>query len=373
MPIPVRTQAAFWGAALSFFLLFVWLFKGVLTPFILGIAIAYLLNPIVVLFSKIGVRRWLSSLFILFLFIMTVTVITVLIIPPLYRELSDLVQKIPDYLDSGLAFAMPYVERVQAQLGVNGIEEFKTLLKTNAGKLFTAGSGLLAGLASGGQAFASFLTTAILTPIVAYFMMKEWPKTVSFLEDLYPKKNADTIKLLLTKIDHKIAGFVRGQLMVAIVLGLIYAVVLSLLDLNYGFLIGLSAGVAGIIPLVGSTLGLIVSVVVAWLQTGEIGFTGLIAGVFIIGQLLEANVLTPKLIGDSVGLHPLWIIFALLAGGSLFGIPGMLLAVPVTAATGVLLGYVIERYKGSRFFDNIKSSKKTVSVKKAAIKASMQK
>lgn len=361
MAVSIKTQAMFWGGALALFFAFVWAFKGVLTPFILGIAIAYLLEPLVRLLHKIGIKRWLASLLMLVLFFITLALIFVFIGPPVYRELTELVRKIPDYAQQLVTMSMPYIETVQAKMGFNGVDQFKTLLQENAGKIFKAGTGVLAGLATGGQLFMSFMTIILLSPIVAFFMMREWPKATAYVEGLYPESHAATIKSLLKKIDLKIAGFVRGQLMVAFVLGIVYAVVLSIAGLDYGFLIGICAGLAGIIPLVGSTLGLIVSVVVAWLQSGgDLGFVGMIAAIFIVGQVLEGNVLSPKLIGDSVGLHPLWILFALMAGGSLFGIAGMLLAVPVTASAGVLIGYAIDQYKDSKLYRDPRAVTKSV-------------
>lgn len=350
MAVSARTQITFWSIAFAVFLIFVWFFNSVLAPFVLGIAIAYLLDPLVRLLEKVGLRRWLSSLLMLVLFFTFLTIIILLVGPPAYRELADLVQKVPEYTDQIIEMTTPYIEMVQNKLGTDGPDQVKSLLKENAGKLFSAGSGVLAGIAGGGQALMSFLTILLVTPLVAFFVMREWPRMTAYIEDLYPKRHAATIKDLLKKIDIKIAGFVRGQLTVALVLGLVYAIVLSIVGLDYGFLIGISAGIAGIVPLVGSVLGLIVSVAVAWLQSGEIGFTGLIAGIFIAGQIIEANILSPRLLGKSVGMHPLWILFALMAGGSLFGITGMLLAVPVTAAIGVLLSYAIEQYKASKLY-----------------------
>ena len=149
------------------------------------------------------------------------------------------------------------------------------------------------------------------------------------------------------RIDRKLSGFIRGQLSVAFLLGLIYAIALTVAGLNYGFLIGISAGVLSIIPMVGSFLGLLASIAVAWFQSGDISYVGIIAAIFMVGQVIEGNILSPKLLGDSVGLHPLWILFALMAGGSLFGILGMLLAVPVAAVVGVLTNFTIQEYKKS--------------------------
>jgi predicted PurR-regulated permease PerM len=184
---------------------------------------------------------------------------------------------------------------------------------------------------------------------------------------------------LLKEIDQKLSGFVRGQISVAVMLGIGYALALSIAGLKYGFLIGLGAGFLSVIPMVGSAVGLVVSVAVAWFQSGDMIFVLIIAGIFIAGQIIEGNFLTPKLVGDSVGLHPLWVFFALLAGGSLLGILGMFLAVPLAAVIGVLLSYAIYRYKQSPYYKDpdiapkinkpkAKAAKKTVKKKKAPAK-----
>jgi predicted PurR-regulated permease PerM len=217
--------------------------------------------------------------------------------------------------------------------------------------------GIMGSVAAGGKFVVGAATTIALTPLVAFFMMVEWPRIVAWVEGLYPRQHAALIGNLLTKIDTKVAGFIRGQITVAFILGLIYALALAIAGLNYGFLIGICAGILSIIPLVGSTLGLVVSVVIAWFQTGDLVYTGIIAAIFLTGQFIEGNFLSPKIVGDSVGLHPLWIIFALLAGGSLFGIVGMLIAVPVAAVIGVLSGFAIERYKASPLYQRASEEK----------------
>ena len=160
----------------------------------------------------------------------------------------------------------------------------------------------------------------------------------------------ETIEELLTKIDQKVSGFVRGQLTVAVILAVFYALACSLAGLKYGLVIGLLAGMLNIIPMLGSIVGFVLGTSVAYLQSGELMFTGIIAGIFLFGQIIEGNFLTPKLVGESVGLHPLWVFFSLMAGGALLGITGMLIAVPVVAICGVLIGFAIERYKESAFY-----------------------
>lgn len=346
-----QQQAWFWGLGFAlFFTAFIWIFSGVLTPFVLGIAIAYLLHPVVDGLTRHKINRTVAALLILSFFIVIMLIVMALIGPPAAREAGNLIDKMPGYIDRLFEWLDPHIQWLQQRLGDNYPDNAKSLLRENVGKIFAVTGGIVGGLASGGQAVAGFLTTLVLTPLVAFFMMREWPAITGWVEGLIPRNNEDVVRDLLRQINQKISGFIRGQLSVAFLLGVIYAVALSIAGLNYGFLIGLGAGVLSIIPMVGSTLGLLVSIAVAWFQTGELSYVGIIAAIFITGQLLEGNVLSPKLVGDSVGMHPLWVIFAVMAGGSLFGILGMLLAVPVAAVIGVLAGFAIIQYKASTLY-----------------------
>lgn len=347
-----QKQAWFWGGAFTlFFIGFIWLFRDVLTPFVLGIVIAYLLNPLVHYIMRWkGLNRGVVSLLILTLFTLLITVVLVIIVPPAAREAASLIEKAPGYIDAVMNWLNPHITWAQQMLGDNYPDNAKTLIKENADKVLAATGGIAAGLATGGQAIAGFLTTLVLTPLVAFFMMKEWPRMTDWIENLIPRDETKMVRDLLRQIDRKISGFIRGQLTVAFFLGLLYAIALSIAGLDYGFLIGLSAGAFSIIPLVGSTLGLLISVVVAWFQSGDLSYVAIIAAIFFIGQFVEGNFLSPKLVGDSVGMHPLWVIFAVFAGGSLFGILGMLLAVPVAAVVGVLVSFAILQYKKTDFY-----------------------
>jgi len=362
----------FWSATFLLLLGFVFIFKSMLTPFVLGTVIAYLLNPIVNKMEKLKISRFVATVSLLLLFFVTVTLVLFFAIPPLYREAASLAENIPDYIDQIIAFLEPYLLMAQEKLGADYSSQLQDFLKDNSSKVLQISGGLAGGLAVGGQAVAGLFTTIVLTPLVAFFMMREWPAILKWFDDLIPRKHEKTINGLTNDMDAKISGFIRGQITVAFFLGVIYAISLTIAGLNYGFLIGISAGVLSIIPLVGSTIGLIVSVVVAWFQLGEWSFVAIIAAIFFVGQIVEGNFLTPKLVGDSVGLHPLWVLFSLMAGGSLFGILGMLIAVPVTAVVGVLLKFGIAEYKDSELYTEKrkkssvkKTAKKTVSKKKA--------
>lgn len=354
----------FWGVVFAGLGAVVWVLGDMLTPFILGLSIAYLLNPVVEKMKRFRVRRWAAALIILSAFLIFVAILLALIIPLAYNQLSALAVAMPGYVDAATMYMEPYIARLQSWIGAQSPENLQTMVKENVGQVVNVGGGLVAGLALGGQALVNFITILVLTPLVAFFMMQEWPRMTAFVQHLYPQEHEAVIDDLFRQIDTKLSGFIRGQLTVAFVLGALYAVALSLAGLNYGFLIGLSAGILSIVPMVGSTVGLVVSLAVAWFQSGDWSYMGVIAAIFIAGQIFEGNFLTPKLVGDSVGLHPLWVLFALMAGGSLFGILGMLLAVPVAAIIGVLGGFGILVYKNSAFYrksDEKTKAKKTVS------------
>ncbi len=362
MSRPITKQATFWGGASLLMLIFIWMFKSVLTPFVLGVVIAYLLNPLVKGFSTKGIGRSTSSAFIICLFFVLVTTVIIFVAPIVAKESADLIEDLPGYLDKIFKWIQPHTVWLQENFGENYMTDAKAFLKENISKILTISGGLAGGLAAGGQALVGAATTMVLTPLVAFYMMREWPVITKWVEDLMPRAHESVIKDLLSQIDRKLSGFIRGQLTVAFLLGIIYAIALTIAGLNYGFLIGISAGILSIIPMVGSTIGLLVSVAVAWLQSGEVQYVFIIAAIFVVGQVVEGNILSPKLLGDSVGLHPLWILFALMAGGSALGILGMLIAVPVAAVIGVLVSFAILQYKASYFYQH---KKQQVAVKKS--------
>lgn len=351
-----KNQAIFWSSAFALFLLFVFVFKAVLLPFVLGFAIAYLLNPLIHHLGKVGIGRAPAALLILFVFFVLVIGFLAAILPLAYDQFLQLSNDLPGYIDGIWAWLQPLSERVQGFTGQAGAQDFQALFKEHISSAFNVGTGLVKSVVAGGQAFMDLISVTIFTPIVAYFVMKEWDHISQWVVDLMPRDQKNTIMDLLKQIDTKLSGFIRGQITVAFILGLAYAIALTVAGLKYGFLIGLMAGLLSVIPMVGSAVGLFVSILVAWFQSGDWMFVLIIACIFFAGQLIEGNFLTPKLVGKNVGMHPLWVFFALLAGGALFGILGMFLAVPVAAVIGVLLAFAIAQYKASAYY---KSSKKT--------------
>lgn len=353
--VSVRDHARFWIISLLVMLGVVWVLSDVLLPFIAGAAVAYLLGPIVGRMIRAGVPRVAAAGVILTVFFVVLSIVLALILPFAYRELMQLAKNIPAYTVAAQENLVPYIEWVRAhfpnQFPEGDLSAYQETMKQNIGKIFKIGGNIVGGVVTGGQAVVGAATFVVLAPIVAFFMMAEWVRVTKWIDDMIPRGSYAVIRDLLTQIDRKLSGFIRGQVIVSLLLGILYAVVLTLAGLKFGFLIGLMAGVLSIIPLVGSTTGLVVSVLVAWFQSGDIGYVGIIAAIFLVGQLLEGNVITPRIMGQSVGLHPLWILFALLAGGALFGIVGMLLAVPVAAVIGVLGAFAIKQYKDSPYYN----------------------
>ncbi len=342
-----RKQAVFWICVVAALLLFTWLFKDILLPFVLGTIIAYLLDPAVKTMRRRNIPRWAASAIILGSFGLFIVLLLLMVAPVAYREATQLIAALPEYADRIMDMAQRYSRKLQNQFRGAGIPDLQDALQENIGTAVQAGGGLILGLATGGKAIIGIIYTAVLTPIIAFLMMNDWPRMKRWLDDMVPRGSHETVGELWHEIDRKLSGFIRGQLTVAFLLGMIYATALTIADLNFGFLIGTMVGVLSLIPLVGTTTGLLVSLVVAWFQSGDWTYVGIIAAIFFAGQFVEGNFITPRMLGKSVGMHSLWVLFALTAGGALFGILGMLLAVPVAAVVGVLVGFGIKQYKNS--------------------------
>ncbi len=338
-------------AFLAATLLFSWLFQDILLPFILGAIIAYLLDPFVEKLDRVNkIKRPVAVLFILGGFLLVFGLLLAILLPLLFQEAAQFMDDLPKLIDKLMNLATPWIEWTQQKLGISNQKDLEDVIAQNWQNALKVSGSVGETLTNIGQGLVGIVTVPIFTVIITYFMLNEWPKMAKWTADMIPRPYQDNARKLASDINTKLSGFIRGQLSVAFMLGIGYAVSLALAGLNYGIFIGFMSGLLGIIPMVGSTIGLIVSVAVAFVQEGTISYVGLIAAIYFTGQLIEGNVLTPKIVGDSVGLHPLWVFFALLAGASLMGIIGMLIAVPVAAIISVLLSFTIEQYKQSAYY-----------------------
>ncbi len=345
-----QRQLAFWLAAFVVFVLVLWLLSEILLPFVAGAAIAYLLTPVTDRIERLGVNRLAASFLIITLVVMALVLVILLVAPILGGQLSSFIEKMPGYVTKLQSLVSdPSRPWVQKLLGA-GLSTDKTIAD-----LVTQGAGwltaFLKSLWSGGRALVSLFSLIVVTPVVAFYLIYDWHRMIRTVDGWIPRRQRETVRQLACEIDAAIAGFVRGQTAVCLILGSFYAVALTLSGLNFGLLIGLGSGLITFIPYVGSMTGLIVSLGVAVAQFWpEYSSILMVLGIFLVGQFLEGNLLAPKLVGESVGLHPVWLIFALLAFGYLFGFVGLLVAVPLAATIGVLARFALRRYLESSLY-----------------------
>jgi predicted PurR-regulated permease PerM len=344
-------QVKFWVGALAVFVAALWLLSGILLPFVAGMALAYLLDPIARRAERLGVGRAASALTIVTLVIVALVVAAMLVAPILTAEFASLLDKLPGYVTRLQSLvtdpSRPWLSKIFGeQLPDAG---------SSVGALVTQGSGwitaFLRSLWSGGRALFSILSLLVITPVVAFYLLYDWDSVVSSVDSWIPLPYRDTVRGLAREIDNAIAGFVRGQAVICLILAAYYAVGLMLAGLNFGFLIGLMTGMLAFVPYVGSLTGAVIAGIVTVAQFWPNGTPIMIVvGVFLVGQALEAYVLSPKFIGAKVGLHPVWLMFALIAFGYLFGFLGLLIAIPVAAAIGVLLRFALRQYLASPMY-----------------------
>jgi predicted PurR-regulated permease PerM len=275
-----------------------------------------------------------------------------ILVPFAAQQVAAFVERLPGYVtrlqELGTEQLGPLIRKL-------GLEDALPSAPPSIGNVISQGiawiTAFLQGLWSGGQALIGIFSLLVVTPVVAFYMLVDWDRMVRTVDSWMPMRHRDTIRAIARDIDRAIAGFVRGQALVCLILGTFYAVSLALVGLNFGALIGMTAGILSFIPYVGSLTGLILSVGVAIVQFWP-DWTMIAAtlGIFIFGQFVEGNILSPKLVGDSVGLHPVWLMFALLAFGVLFGFVGLLLAVPLAAAIGVIARFALRQYLASPLY-----------------------
>ena len=348
----LERQVTFWVAALAVLVAMLWLLSGILLPFVAGLVLAYLLTPLADRLERMGLNRLIAALLIVALVVCVFVLIVLLAAPLLGNQLASFIQKFPDYVAKLQSLlADPPWPCLKKLVGVSeGIRNEKTF-----GALVSQGTGwltaFLRSLWSGGQTLVSVFSLIVITPVVVFYLVYDWHRMIHAAGNWVPVHHRATVRKLALEIDAAIAGFVRGQTAVCLLLGSFYAIALSLTGLNFGLLIGLGSGLLTFIPYVGSMTGLVLATGVAIAQFAPaIAPIVTVAGIFMAGQFIEGNLLSPKLVGESVGLHPVWLIFALLAFGYLFGFVGLLMAVPLAATIGVLVRFAFARYRESSIY-----------------------
>lgn len=349
MALPIRDQFRYWGIATLVFLLVLWFLGDVLLPFLVGGAIAYFLDPVADRLERLGLSRVAATTLISLFALLAVVLLVLAVIPTLVNQLSALVNSAPELS-----------QRMQAFL----LERFPELADSTSTIRQTLAEIGMAIQAKGGQLVQGVLTSAlgvisvvvfiVVVPVVAFYLLLDWDRMIARIDAMLPRDHAPTVRRLAGEIDAVLAGFVRGQVSVCVVLGSFYSIALAVAGLQFGLVVGAIAGAITFIPYVGSLVGGLLAVGLALFQFwGDWVQIGIIAAIFAFGQFIEGNVLTPKLVGQSVGLHPVWLLFALSAFGTVFGFVGMLIAVPVAAMIGVLIRFGVAQYQGSLLYQGI--------------------
>lgn len=340
-----RERLTFWVGLLIAALAALYFLRGVLVPFAAGMAIAYFLDPLVDRCERIGLSRTVGTLLVLLGFFLAGTGVLLLLVPLIQAQAVQLAETLPRYIERLSIIAEPVIGMVEAWIGDGGGQELNLpAIAAQGGKWAIT---VVGQVLSGGAAIANLLSLLVITPIVAFYLLRDWDNIVATVDDWLPRAQAETIREQARIIDQTLSSFLRGQGSVCLILGGFYAVGLSLTGLDFGIIIGLFAGLISFVPFVGTIFGGLLSVGLAAMQFDSVTPIAIVAGVFVAGQVIEGNFLTPNLVGEAVGLHPVWVMFALLAGGSLFGFLGVLIAVPVAAVIGVLTRFALSRYLAS--------------------------
>jgi predicted PurR-regulated permease PerM len=350
--VSVPRQVAFWIGAFAALVLALWIFRGILLPFVAGLALAYLLDPLADRIERVGVGRLGATLVILAAFLFLFVLVLVLVIPFAATQIQAFLVRLPHYVSRLQALAVEYGGPLFDRFGGPGA---LADMQQSVGDIVGQGAkwllAFLQGLWTGGEALLNVFGLLVVTPVVAFYLLVDWDRMIATIDSWVPLRQRPTVRRLAREVDTAIAGFLRGQAAVCLILGTFYALALWAIGLNFGVLIGMAAGFLSFIPYVGSLTGLILSVGVAVVQFWPHWTWILVTlAIFFAGQFVEGNILSPKLVGASVGLHPVWLMFALFAFGSLFGFVGLLLAVPLAAAAGVLARFGLQQYLASRLY-----------------------
>jgi len=347
-----QRQTIFWIVGFALFLLALWMIGSVpLLPFAAGFAIAYFLDPLVNRLERIGVPRGGGALVALALFLMVLGLVVLLIVPILQNQVLELVANLPALLDRVRGMIDALMRQAQERLPPGDYVKLHDAVTGKLADLFSFVANVFQSLLTSGVALANLLSLMLVTPVVSFFLLRDWDRLVVQLDAWIPREYLRTVREQARLIDETLAGFLRGQLSVCLALGIYYAVALTLIGLDFGLVVGLLIGLLTFVPYIGGGVGFVLAMLLALTHFPDWEHVLYVLLIFLAGWTIESYVLTPKLVGARVHLHPVWVIFALLAFGSLFGILGVLVAVPVASVIGVLVRFALKHYLASPYYD----------------------
>ncbi len=357
--IRLSPNATFWVLFFALSLIAFLVFSEILLPFVAGFVLAYLFRPIVDRMCRIGIHRGAAAFAIIAVLTLIIALVIALIVPPVLDQLGQLIQQMPRYYQEARSYVLEhyahYLQPLQKHVATPQAPSPQApgalppqITQDLAPWLLSQ----LQNVLQGSLALFNSLALMFLTPVVTFFLLRDWNKMIAGVEELLPRQDAPTIKEIAQEIDWTISGYLRGTLIVLLIVSGFYMVALGMIGLNYGLIIGLGAGLISFVPYLGSTSGFLVSGGVALAQFWpDYTKIAIVCGVFVFGQVIEGNVLTPNIVGDKVRLHPVWMLFALIASGYLLGFTGLLISVPLAASIGVLVRFAVRKYYGSEMYE----------------------
>jgi predicted PurR-regulated permease PerM len=347
----LRNQVLIWVALLIAGVVLLWLFRGILLPFIVGLALAYLLNPVVTTLQRTGLGRGFSTAIVLLAAISLVVGLFLLVVPLIIQQITGLIQLLPDYFVTLRGLAKQWIPALNEWLGPERAAQLETSLDDLIATLPGMTATITTWLAQSGWSIINTLGILVITPVVAFYLLLDWESMMRGMDNLLPRDHRFEIRGVLNEIDRSMAGVIRGQGSVILVDCIYYSSALTVAGLSFGLAVGLITGLLSIIPFAGFLTGLLLSLGIAIVQFWPNWvMVVIVAVVYLVGQFLEGNVLYPKLVGSSIGINPVWLMFALFAFALLFGFVGLLLAVPLSAISAVLLRWAVRKYRESALY-----------------------
>ena len=346
MSLPVKDQAKVWGIGAAVLVAMLWFLGDVLLPFVVGGAIAYFLDPVADRLESWGLSRAAATGIITTLAVILCVLLALVIIPTLLDQMVELIHVMPQLMRDLQTFLN---ERFPNLLDANS--PVRQALISLGEIVQSKGADLINSVITSAMSLFHVVVFLIIAPVVAVYLLLDWDRMVAAVDELLPRDHAPVIRQLAREIDSVLAGFVRGMGTVCLILGTYYAISLMLVGLNFGLAVGFIAGLVTFIPYLGALIGGVLAIGLALFQFwGDWGTIAIVGAIFWVGQVTEGNFLTPKLVGSSVGLHPVWLLLALSVFGALFGFVGMLVAVPVAASMGVIARYATSQYMNGSLY-----------------------
>lgn len=327
------------------------LFASVLAPFVAAAGIAYVLDPPTTQLTRLGLGRGLAALLMIIALLASVLLFALLLYPLILQQIGLLLGRIPQYVQLLQVWASHVITDLQQNFGSDVVnDKLRDLVSSQAGNMLTFLASALTSVTGAGFAIFNVLTLAIVTPVVGFYLLRDWPRLISMVDSWLPHRYADVIRAQAREVDRILSAWVRGQAMCCIILALYYALALTVAGLDLGLIIGMAAGLLSFIPYVGSITGAVTSLGLAMAQFPHWRGVIVVGCVLVIGQILEGYIIYPRFLGDRVELPAVWVIFALFAGAAAFGFLGVMLAVPVAATIGVLCRFWLRRYLASPLY-----------------------